>query len=93
MQISLLQLSVRYALDFIRAGQCTITQKPISCQPVGVDNGLLAFRLGHDRTAWSNRRTQFAFYPVELPYQRLKTKNQPCISDHAGWPPTLFPWD
>ena len=46
MQISLLQLSVRYALNFMRVVQCAITQKPISCQSVGADNRLLAQRLG-----------------------------------------------
>lgn len=52
MQISWLQLSVRYAWDFIRA-----------------------------------------FYPLAQPYQRLKTKNQRCISEYAGSSSILFLWD
>jgi len=45
--------------------QCAITQHPISCQLVGVDNGLLANHLVHNCAAWFRRRTQFAVYPVK----------------------------
>jgi hypothetical protein len=47
MQISWLQLSVRYGLNFITSVQCSITQKPISCQPVGVTMGCLQIGLDH----------------------------------------------